>query len=86
MSRETTDPFDVTPSARRLTTSLRDIGYDFVSALADVVDNSIAAGATEVDVEIVFDGPSSYVLLADNGRGMSEAELKGAILAVTDSA
>jgi hypothetical protein len=31
------------PSAARLTSSLRDIGYDFVSAIADLIDNSIAA-------------------------------------------
>ena len=71
-SRTTTD---VTPSARRLTGSLRDIGYDFVAALADVVDNSVAAGATQVDIEIVFDGYESYVLIADDGYGMTEAQL-----------
>ena len=38
----------VTPSAARLTDSLRDIGYDFSSAVADLVDNSITADATEV--------------------------------------
>lgn len=72
-------PIDVTPSARRLTGSLRDIGYDFVAALADVVDNSVAAGATQVNVEIVFDGPDSYVLIADDGEGMTEAELHEAL-------
>ncbi len=60
-----------TPSASRLTRSLRDIGYDFVSAIADVVDNSIAADATEVSIEIVFDGEDSLVLIADNGTGMT---------------
>lgn len=70
---------DVTPSARRLTGSLRDIGYDFQSALADVIDNSIAAGATTVDVEIVFDGASSYIYIADNGRGMTENALHEAL-------
>lgn len=72
-------PVDVTPSARRLTGSLRDIGYDFVAALADLVDNSVAAGASEVNIEIVFEGPSSYVLIADDGGGMSESELNEAL-------
>ena len=36
----------ITPSAARLTESLRDIGYDFPAAVADIVDNSIMAGAT----------------------------------------
>ncbi|OLT39246.1 ATP-binding protein [Serinicoccus sp. CNJ-927] len=63
--------YAVPPSAARLTSSLRDVGYDFHSAIADLVDNSIAAGASQVDVEIVFDGEESYVTIADNGGGMS---------------
>lgn len=70
---------DITPSASRLTHSLRDIGYDFVAALADLVDNSISAGATKVDVELIFDGPRSYVLIADDGSGMSEGALTEAL-------
>ncbi len=61
----------VTPSAARLTDSLRDIGYDFSSAIADLVDNSITAGATQVDIIVEFDGESSRVFIADNGRGMT---------------
>jgi hypothetical protein len=61
----------VTPSAARLTDSLRDIGYDFSSAIADLVDNSITAGATEVNVVIEFDGGASRVFISDNGRGMT---------------
>lgn len=61
----------VTPSAARLTDSLRDIGYDFSSAVADLVDNCITAGATEVNIVIEFDGESSRVFISDNGRGMT---------------
>lgn len=61
----------VTPSAARLTDSLRDIGYDFSAAVADLVDNSITAGATEVNVVIEFAGGSSRVFIADNGHGMT---------------
>jgi hypothetical protein len=66
------------PSAARLTSSLRDIGYDFVSAIADLIDNSIAAAATDVAVEIEFAGDDSTIYIADNGcglnaRGMTEA-------------
>lgn len=61
----------VTPSAARLTDSLRDIGYDFSSAVADLVDNSITAEATEVNVVVEFDGEASRVFISDNGRGMT---------------
>ena len=70
---------DVTPSASRLTTSLRDIGYDFVSAVADLVDNSISAGAERVDIELCFEGAQSYVVVADDGVGMTEQELTEAL-------
>jgi len=62
---------NVEPSAARLTESLRDIGYDFPTAVADIVDNSVAAGATRVEIEIRFDGPDSWVSIADDGVGMS---------------
>jgi hypothetical protein len=62
---------EVAPSAARLTNSLRDIGYDFQSAVADVIDNSLAAGASRVSVDITFDGASSSVMIADDGHGMS---------------
>jgi hypothetical protein len=61
----------ITPSAARLTESLRDIGYDFPSAVADIVDNSIMAGASRVDVAVEFDGAGSWVSVADNGCGMT---------------
>ena len=61
----------ITPSAARLTESLRDIGYDFPSAVADIVDNSIMAGASRVEVLIEFDGAESSVSVADDGCGMT---------------
>lgn len=61
----------ITPSAARLTESLRDIGYDFPSAVADIVDNSVMAGATHVDVSIEFAGEGSYVAISDDGEGMT---------------
>ena len=62
---------DTTPSAARLTESLRDIGYDFPSAVADIVDNSIMAGAARVEILIEFDGTGSWVSVTDDGCGMS---------------
>lgn len=61
----------LTPSAARLTMSLRDIGYDFPAAVADLVDNSISAGALRIDVVVEFDGDDSRVFIADDGCGMT---------------
>lgn len=69
----------VAPSAARLTESLRDIGYDFPSAIADLVDNSVMAGAERVEVVIRFDGPESMVLICDDGSGMSSNGLVEAL-------
>jgi hypothetical protein len=62
-----------------LTGSLRDVGYDFPSAVADLVDNSIAAGASRVEIEIEFAGADSRVLIADDGCGMTANGLAEAL-------
>lgn len=62
--------FEVAPSAARLTTSMRDIGYDFVTAIADLVDNSLAAGADQIRIDVTFEGKHSHVAIIDNGSGM----------------
>lgn len=65
----------VVPSAARTIQSLRDIGYDLPRAVADVIDNSIAADATKVDVTLRFDGHDSWIRIADNGSGMDAQTL-----------
>ena len=74
-----TKTLEVAPSAARLTGSLRDIGYDFMTAVADLVDNSIAAGASRINVYTQFVPQGSYVLISDDGSGMSERELVEAL-------
>ena len=69
----------IIPSARRLVKSLRDVGYDFVHAVADIVDNSLAAGATNVQVDLHFAGPDSWLRISDNGSGMSPKTLTEAM-------
>jgi hypothetical protein len=69
----------VIPSARRLINSLRNLRYDYVKAVADIIDNSIQASATKVDVMMKFDGEFSWVRIADNGKGMTSDELTEAM-------
>ena len=70
---------EVVPSARRLIGSLRDLGYDISAALADLVDNSIAAAASNIWLDIHFDGEDSWVRVLDDGIGMTEKELREAM-------
>lgn len=79
MTRRAAEVLQVIPSARRLVHSLRDVGYDFVTAVADLVDNSIAAGATHVSIEFVFAGPDSALIIEDNGAGMTGAVITEAM-------
>ena len=70
-----TKTYEIAPSAARLTGSLRDIGYDFPTAIADLVDNSLTANASRVNVYTHFEPNNSYVLISDDGDGMSERAL-----------
>lgn len=70
---------EVIPAAKRLVSSLRDMGYEFTTAVADLVDNSIEAGATVVTIDIEFEGEDSWVRISDNGIGMTSNALREAM-------
>lgn len=55
--------------------SLRDIGYELPAAVADLVDNSLDAEATRVEITVAFEGADSWIRIADDGTGMSAGEL-----------
>lgn len=65
----------VVPAAARTILSLRDVGYELPQAIADLVDNSISAGARSVSVDLQFDGTDSWIRIADDGCGMDTATL-----------
>ena len=86
----TTTDDELVPSAARLLNGMRAVGYDFTSAVADLVDNSISAGATRVDVTLraAYQGgitlraahqAGSWVRIADNGHGMTPDRLREAM-------
>jgi hypothetical protein len=52
--------------------SLRAFGYELPSAIADLVDNSIFAGAKHVWVDFHWHGTASTICVTDDGRGMDE--------------
>lgn len=65
------------PSASSLSASMRDLGYSFEAAIADLIDNSITALATKI--EIIYDQTKDTLIIADNGEGMSPAEVMNAM-------
>lgn len=67
------------PRAMAMLESLRGLGYSTGAALADVIDNSVSAGATEVRLDFAWDGTNSRITIFDNGYGMSDAELESAM-------
>lgn len=68
------------PDPARVMEGLRDTGYNFNTAAADIIDNSIAARSTKVDIAINLDAAQNItVLFADNGCGMNEEELLNAM-------
>ncbi len=67
------------PRADAMLESLRGLGYTAATALADIVDNSISAGASNVDIWLSWDGAASRVSILDDGRGMNDSELEKAM-------
>ncbi|MEZ8125392.1 hypothetical protein BCT90_02695 [Vibrio lentus] len=65
----------ITPSAASMIENLRSFGYSVEEAIADIIDNSISANATYVDIEMKWYGDRSYIAIRDNGHGMTETEL-----------
>lgn len=58
--------------------SMRSVGYSFNAAIADIVDNSIAADATRIDISAdAVDG--EWVCIYDDGTGMRPPQARNAL-------
>lgn len=66
---------DATPYASSLIEGLRDFGYSLETSLADIVDNSVTAGASRVDLLADTLGNDPWIAVVDDGRGMTEEQL-----------
>lgn len=68
------------PDASRLIFGLRDTGYNVKTAAADIIDNSIAAKASKINIEIVLrDDGRKLVYFGDNGGGMDAKGIRAAM-------
>ena len=69
-------PEEVLPDPKRVIEGLRDTGYLFETSVADLIDNSISAEASIIDIRVEMDFSGEIRLsIADNGIGMDKNEL-----------
>ncbi|MCP3941445.1 MAG: ATP-binding protein [Desulfobacteraceae bacterium] len=63
------------PKAAALSESMRDLGYSLETAIADIIDNSISAGASNINILFDIHGANKKLGIIDDGNGMTDAEL-----------
>lgn len=66
---------NLSPKASPLMESLRDIGYSMDTALADIIDNSITALASNIHIRASWNNGTPWIAIIDDGCGMSKKEL-----------
>lgn len=79
MNNSADDLEDVVPEAASFVRSIAEQGYKLETALADLIDNSIAAGSDKIEILVDTQSRPFILYLADNGNGMKENELKEAM-------
>ena len=57
--------------------TLMKIGYTLETSIADIIDNSIAAKAKKIEIEIPYstENGEPFISIKDDGKGMTEKEL-----------
>lgn len=63
------------PEAASMIETFRAIGYNIETAVADIIDNSISAGAKNVWVSFDWLGSDTWLAVKDDGSGMNDKEL-----------
>jgi hypothetical protein len=66
---------EVAPDPSALIESMRAFGYALPTAVADLIDNSISAGAVSIPIDFRWAGAESSLAVVDDGRGMDEPTL-----------
>jgi hypothetical protein len=68
------------PNPKSTINSYRSFGYNLSTAIADIIDNSISACATQISLDYEWKGQDTFIAISDNGKGMNQSEL---VLAMT---
>jgi len=63
------------PEASSMIETFRAIGYSIETAIADILDNSISAGAQNIWIDYLWKGPETIIGFMDDGCGMTNQEL-----------
>ncbi len=75
MRTATTREEEVPPRASVLVESMRDIGYSLQTAVADIIDNSLTAGARKIEILAETHLEAPLIGILDDGAGMTREEL-----------
>lgn len=74
-----TSQIDISPSPAALLQSMRGLGYTPETAIADLIDNCLAAGAGRVSVWMDWGDGDPVIQIRDDGRGMTPAQIQDAL-------
>lgn len=66
---------EAVPEAASMIETFRAIGYNIETAVADIIDNSISAGAKNVYINRIWSGSNTVITIKDDGCGMSSDEI-----------
>lgn len=66
---------EAVPEAASMFETFRAIGYNLETAVADIIDNSISAGAKNVYIDRIWNGSNTVISIKDDGCGMSSDEI-----------
>lgn len=63
------------PEASSMIETFRAIGYTIQAAVADLIDNSVSAGAKIIWVNFDWDGADTWISIKDDGLGIDNDKL-----------
>ena len=63
------------PEASSMIETFRAIGYSIETAIADIIDNSITAGAKNIWIDYDWKGSKTTLSILDDGTGMNNEQL-----------
>lgn len=79
MQSEEVAEVDIPPHVGPHVQMVRNVGYTLESSLADILDNSLSAQATAIEIGFEWNEGDPHLYVLDNGKGMDKATLHEAM-------